>query len=344
MKKKNLSTGVLLINLGTPDSPTPQSVRRYLAEFLWDKRIIDIFWLLRLFLLYCIILPIRSKRSAKLYQKIWTTKGSPLLVFAEQCKLKLAHALGEDYHVHIAMRYGNPSIASGIDYLLKQNIDHLIIVPLFPQYAAGTTGSVIEKVSTHLNTKWHIPTYSFTRPFFNHPLFIKGLQNRILQNQKEFKPDFILFSYHGLPVRHLKKTADTYNNKYCLKSKICCNKYCSDNHFCYRAQCFETTRLVAEACNLESHQFATAFQSRFGKDTWTTPDTKKILSLLKEQGVQRLSVICPSFVADCLETLEEINIQLRADWFSLGGSDFSLIPALNSDEIWIECLKSNIHT
>lgn len=342
MNKKNLSIGVLLINLGTPDAPTPKAVRRYLAEFLWDKRILDIFWLLRLFLLYFIILPIRSKRSAKLYKKIWTAEGSPLLALTEKCQTKVANELGSNYSVQVAMRYGNPSIKNAVDTFIKQNINHLVIVPLFPQYASGTTGSVIEATSKHLNSKWHIPTYSFVKPFFQNQYFIEAFKNLIVENQKTFNPDFILFSYHGLPLRHLEKAATEYENTSCVKTKTCCGTFGAHNHFCYRAQCLETTRLLAQACELLPDQFTTSFQSRFGKDTWTTPDTKKILTTLKAQGVRRLSVVCPGFVADCLETLEEIGIQLRAQWLEYGGENFSLIRSLNDDDLWIQCLKDII--
>lgn len=365
MNTKNLSTsftGVLLVNVGTPDAPTTKSVRKYLKEFLWDKRVVDIFWLFRLLLLYLIILPIRSKRSAKLYKKIWTKEGSPLLTWSKKCKSALSKKLGNNYVVEIGMGYGTPSLKDGIDSLIKQNIDHLIIIPLFPQYASSTTGSVIENSAKYLNTKWHIPTYTFAKPFFQNHYFIEAWKERLLENLETIKPDFILFSYHGLPVRHLKKSAKEMGYSTCQKNldpvvesrndnqKLpdhnakCCNSFCRGNFFCYRAQCFETTKLIAKATNLSENQFMSSFQSRFGKDEWINPQTQNILPELFAKGIRKLAVVCPGFVADCLETLEEIEIRLQEEWLALGGTELVLIKSLNDNHNWILCLEEIIHT
>lgn len=339
------STGVLLVNVGTPDAPNKKSVRKYLKEFLRDKRVVDIFWLFRFLLLYLVILPIRSKKSAKLYQKIWTSEGSPLLIWSKKCKSKLKTQLGNHYHVEIAMGYGNPSLKHGIDSLLKQNIEHIILIPLFPQYAASTTGSVIENATKYLNTKWHIPTYSIAKPFFQNDYFIQAWKERIVENLQKSNPDFILFSYHGLPVKHLKKSANEREHSSCQYGKTqtqCCDVLSKTNFFCYRAQCFETTKLIAKASHLESHQFMSSFQSRFGRNEWIIPHTQNILPELHAKGIRKLSVACPGFVVDCLETLEEIDIRLKEEWLKLGGTELVLIKSLNDNPVWIACLEEMI--
>ncbi len=342
MNKKKLSRGVLLINVGTPNAPTTKSVRKYLKEFLSDKRIIDIFWLFRLLLVYFIILPIRSKKSAILYKNIWTAEGSPLLKWTKVTKEKLQEELGSEYKVSFAMGYGQPSIPNELNKFYKDNIQDLTIVPLFPQYAASTTGSVIEGVSKQLSKNWHILPYRFVGPFFQNSYFIAAQKDRLLPVLEEKKPDFILFSYHGLPIRHLQKSNEKFEQTNCLASKSCCENYTEKNHFCYKAQCYETTKLIAEECSLMPDHYMTAFQSRFGRDKWTTPDTQNILGSLREKGISKLVVVCPGFVADCLETLEEIELRLAESWHELGGTELVLVESLNDNKNWIYCLKDII--
>jgi len=344
MNKKTLSRGVLLINVGTPDLPTTKSVRIYLKQFLSDKRIIDIFWLFRFLIVRCFILPIRSKKSAKLYKNIWTEEGSPLLSFSKQCAQKLSDELGEEYKVAIAMGYGNPSLDAGLKELQKNSVEHITFVPLFPQYAASTTGSVIEAISKKMSQNWHIPTYNIVKPFFQNSHFIAAQTERILAVLKDKKPDFFLFSYHGLPIRHLEKSKNYFPNSTCLSQSNCCESLKKSNHFCYRAQCFETTRLIVESAQLSKEQYCVAFQSRFGKSKWTQPDTQDLLVDLYKSGIRRLVVVCPGFVVDCLETLEEIGIRLKEDWLALGGSELILLESLNDNQNWILCLKDLIQT
>ncbi|MCH9756593.1 MAG: ferrochelatase [Gammaproteobacteria bacterium] len=328
-----MKKGILLIQLGTPTAPTPRGVRYYLHLFLSDKRVIDLPAPLRYFLLYFIILPIRSKRSAKAYQAIWTKKGSPLRVLSESLAKKLQQKLKNTHHVTLGMRYGEPSLRQALNRL--SHCDEITVLPLYPQYASSTNGSSIEVVLNYFKNKTVMPTLHIIRDFYTHPAFIKAQSAQIMPYLK--KPfDHVLLSYHGLPVRHIEKTG-------CQKI---CDNACPDpqlsNTACYRAQCFETSRRLAEILALTKAQYTTVFQSRLGKTPWIEPYMDNTLEKLAKSGVKNLIVACPAFVTDCLETLEEIGIRAEETWKEMGGESLTLVPCLNDETHWVNALTEII--
>ena len=329
--------GVLLINLGTPDDTSVKSVRRYLKEFLLDPRVIDLAATLRYMLVYGTILPFRPKKSAKAYEKIWTKKGSPLRTHSEDLARCIQKELGEPYQVVLAMRYGNPSIPIAIEQL--KGVDKIIILPLFPQYASASTGSAIEKALSIISKQWNIPDITVISQFYESPYFIDSMSLKIQPHLKD-KDAFLLMSYHGLPERHLDKS---HCQSKCDKREAC-PAISTQNQFCYRAQCYTTSLGIAEKLNLEKTQFQTSFQSRLGRTPWIQPYTDEILSKLKERGIKKLVLACPAFVADCLETIEEVGMALRDNWLALGGDSFTLVPCLNSDMEWVEGLSAMIRS
>ena len=320
-----MKQGVLLINLGTPDSATYTSVWRYLSEFLADERVITLPALLRYALLYGIILPFRTHRTLHAYQKIWTKFGSPLRFYSEQLKDNLQEKLGDNYIVSLGMRYGNPNIKSAL--LKLTDCQHITILPLFPHYSSAASGSALEHVLKQISRQTLIPHLTIIREFYQHPSFINAEVKRIKPYIKDH--DLILFSYHGIPNSHLTTSG----------CKTICHDACptpsQSNPNCYRAQCFETTRLIASQLQITPHQFATSFQSRLGKTPWIKPYTDEILSQLIKQGVKKLAIVCPSFITDCLETIEEMGMQIAQQWQSLGGEKCTLIPGLNIECDWI---------
>jgi ferrochelatase len=327
-----MKKGLLLINLGTPNAPDPKAVRRYLREFLLDKRVINLPTLLRYFIVYCLILPFRPKRSAHAYQAIWTSMGSPLLINSELFTQKVQKNLEKTHHVVLGMRYGQPSLHSAL--LQLKNCRDITILPLYPQYASSSTGSAIEAILSYFQHQPIIPSLHIIRDFYQHPGFIKAFSAQI----KPFitESDFILFSYHGVPENHLL-------NAPCKKI---CNGPCTDlktyHESCYRAQCYRTTQLIAEHLSLAENTYTTAFQSRLGRAAWIKPYTEETLVLLAQSGVKRLAVVCPAFVADCLETLEEIGIRAKEQWLSLGGESFSLIPCINDNDLFVNTVADLI--
>jgi ferrochelatase len=320
-----MKNGLLLINLGTPETPQVSSVRRYLKEFLADQRVIDLPAPLRYILLYCFILPFRPKVSAHAYQAIWTKEGSPLLVNSEQLVYELQKKLGDSYDVALGMRYGQPSLSSALAKL--SHCDHLTILPLYPQYSSAATGSSIEKILQLIATRPTHPSLHIIRDFYQHPGFINA-QAAIIQPYIA-DHDYVLFSYHGIPQRHIVKAG--------------CQNACVENcptpiahATCYRAQCYETTRALVEQLHLQEGHYSTAFQSRLGKTPWIEPYTDIVLSELAKKGIKRLAVSCPSFTVDCLETLEEIGIRAKEQWQALGGEKLTLIPCVNASELWLD--------
>jgi len=312
MEKK----GILLINLGTPDSYQPLAVIKYLVQFLNDPRVVDLPFLFRAFLVNGIIIPRRFKKTAAAYQKIWLSNGSPLLVYTEQLREAVASQLGSDYQVEIGMRYGRPSIKTALQKL--KHCDSIHIIPLFPQYSAAATGSAIEAAAKILMKQWNIPSLFIQKDFHAHPSYIQSYAEIIREHLAQKKIDKLIFSYHGLPERHLNKI--------------------KNDAFCYRRQCFETTRLIANALSLNPDQYLVSFQSRLGRTPWIKPYTDLVLPQLAGEGVKHIAVVCPSFVADCLETLEEVNIRIREQWQFLGGQAFTFIPCLNAHPLWVEGL------
>ena len=326
--------GLLLIQLGTPESPSVQHVRRYLRVFLSDKRVIDLPTLIRYALLNLIILPFRSKRSAAAYKKIWSDEGSPLRTLSINLKNKLKKNLETTHHVVLGMRYGEPSLRQAMKDLA--HCDSITVLPLYPQYASSSSGSSLEEVLAYFSKQTVVPSLRIIRDFYAHPAFIHAQAARIRPYLTQAF-DHCLFSYHGLPTRHLEKSG--------------CERVCTDacpppedsNTACYRAQCFETSRMLAKTLGLDAHQYTTAFQSRLGKTPWIQPYTDDILNVLITNGVKKLVVTCPSFVTDCLETLEEIGIRAQQTWVSLGGTQLTLVPCLNDTDNWIMALKNIIN-
>lgn len=323
--------GVLLLNLGTPDDCSVKAVRRYLREFLCDRRVITLPSLLRWLLVYGLILPFRPKQTAHAYAQIWEETGSPLLTHSLALQKALANYLSDDYQIALGMRYGNPSLKHAISSL--RACQKITIIPLYPQYASATTGSTIEAIFQTLKHETLFPEIHIKQDFYTHPGFIQA-QTTCIREQLD-EDDFLLLSYHGLPESHLKPAEC---DKPCVES--CTN--ITQKPLCYRAQCYETSRLIQDALNLPDWKIKTAFQSRLGKTPWIKPYTDEVLKTLRERDIENLAVACPSFVADCLETLEEIGIRLKEKWINMGGKSFKLIPCLNDSEEWVETLASMV--
>ncbi len=333
-----LKTGVLIVNLGTPDEPSRSAVYRYLKQFLLDRRVIDYPWFLRNFVVRAIILPFRSGSSAKLYRELWTENGSPLKYFGEKLVEEVGHLLGEDYVAELAMRYQNPSIESAIEKLEASRVSEIIVLPLFPQYASATTGSIHEEVMRVLAGKENIPKLRFINSFYDNEDMI-GI---FVENARKYKLDgydHILFSYHGLPQRQLKR-ADPGNH--CLAQENCCETISERNHFCYSAQCFATSKAIASRLNLNPSDYTICFQSRLGPEAWIQPYTSEVIEQRALKGDKKLLVFCPAFVADCLETTIEIGEEYRELFQEKGGTQLDLVESLNDHPRWMEAVKELI--
>lgn len=333
-----MTHGVLLINLGTPDSPKPKDVFRYLNEFLTDKNVIDLPYVSRQLLVRGVIVPKRYKVSAATYQKVWTEEGSPLLVHTKELQKKLQESLGEDYIVEIAMRYQNPSIDSALKKLQKLSLDQLTIIPLFPQYATATTGSIYEEVLSHLKTWRPTPQLRIVNNFYRHPTMIEAFK-AIAMTYPLDRYDHILMSFHGLPEKALKK--DDPHGK-CLSCSNCCSKITSVNKHCYAAQCYATAEAIAQSLGMSKERYTVCFQSRLGKSPWIKPFASDCISSLGKQGCKRLLVMSPAFVADCLETLYEIAIEYKQEFLHHGGEELTLMEGLNAHPLWVQTLKELI--
>ena len=332
MKKK----GVLVVNLGTPDEPTIPAVRRYLKEFLSDPLVIDIPGLLRWVLLTFFILPFRPRKSAEAYQEIWTEQGSPLLVYSAELAEKLQVEVGDEYQVVLAMRYGNPSITQGVQQLKEAGCDDWVVAPLYPQHALSTSESSWQAVCNEVRRAYHgqaEPTLHELSAFYDNKHYISALQKITMRSLAGFNADHVLMSYHGLPVRQLR--APVCNQCSCDRLQQPCPPVTGKNKDCYRAHCFATSEALAQAVGLSQDQYTVSFQSRLGRAQWIGPDTESVIEQLYEKGVRRLAVAMPSFVVDCLETLEEIGIRLREDWLAMPDTEFHLIPCLNADSEWV---------
>ena len=338
MNKHKGKTGVLLVNLGTPDSPETKDVRKYLREFLMDKRVIDIPFLTRWMLVNLIIAPFRAPKSAKIYKELWEERGSPLMFYGEDVKKLLQEALGGEYVVELAMRYQKPSIKNGLRSLMKRQVGEIIVIPMFPQYASATTGSVIDKVMEISKTWQIIPNIRFISNFVNNDLFISAFADigQKYLDQTDF--DHVIFSYHGIPERQILKGSV---NNYCRLAD-CCSVYHKKNQFCYRAQCFQTSRLLADKLNLDESQYTVSFQSRLGKDPWIQPYTDDIIKQLPKEGKKRVLAFSPAFISDCLETTIEVGDEFKEEFMEAGGEHWQLVESLNDHPLWIECLKSMV--
>jgi protoporphyrin/coproporphyrin ferrochelatase len=325
--------GLLLINLGTPDEPSTGAVRRYLREFLGDPRVLDINAVGRALLLHLIILPRRPAKSAEAYRSIWDGKrGSPLLYHSEDLAAAVADRLGEGWDVELAMRYGKPSIEAAITRL--EGCDRIVVLPLFPQYASSSTGTAIARVMELAATRWNVPFLDFVPAFFDDPGFLRAFEQVARPVLANFRPDHVLFSFHGLPVRQIVKTDTTATH--CFQRETCCDTLANPN--CYRAQSYATARALAERLELAAGGYDVCFQSRLGRTPWIQPYTDVLLDELPKRGKKRVAVLCPAFVADCLETLEEIGIRARAQWKAAGGEELVLVPSLNATPAWIDAV------
>jgi ferrochelatase len=328
--------GLLLINLGTPAAPTTSAVRRYLAEFLADERVLTMNPIARALLLYGAILPFRSPKSAAAYQKIWTDQGSPLLVHGQALAKKLRVLLGGRWCVEFATRYGKPNIAEALDNLLGSGAEPIIVFPLYPQYASSSTGSTLAKVFELASARPTVPALRVIPDYYAEPRYIDALTTVTRPHLESFQPDHVLFSVHGLPESHVKATDDS--GTHCLANDGCCDAICQANRSCYRAQCMATSRLLAASLGLEAESWSTTFQSRLGREPWIRPFSDEWVPKLAKMGVKRLAVLCPSFTADCLETLEEVGIRLRESFEQSGGEELCLVPCLNDHDAWAQGL------
>tara|TARA_Y100000768_G_scaffold95733_1_gene69678 strand:+ start:172 stop:1206 length:1035 start_codon:yes stop_codon:yes gene_type:complete len=327
--------GALLINLGSPDSPDPRDVKRYLGEFLMDERVIDISKALRTFLVKGIILNTRPKKSAKAYKKIWWEEGSPLIVLSKRLQKSVQKKIS--IPVELAMRYGNPSIEEGIKNLVNQGVNEVILIPLYPQFAMATTETILV-LAEEVRSQNH-PNLSFTvlPPFYNHPDYIRVLSESIQENLKDKEWEHLLFSYHGIPERHIRKSDVT--KSHCKIDKSCCQTSSKAHKYCYRHQCYETTRQVAEYLELKEGTFSTSFQSRLGLDPWLRPYTDQTVAKFAKKGVKKMAIATPAFVSDCLETLEEIGMEAAEDFEEKGGEKLYVIPCINDRPDWVNVLS-----
>ncbi|MFC2175614.1 ferrochelatase [Bacteroidota bacterium] len=330
--------GVLLINVGTPDSPNVSDVRAYLSEFLNDPRVIDIPWLFRKILVNLIIVPFRAPKSAKIYKQMWTNEGSPLLIHSENFKTAIQADLGDSYQVEIAMRYKRPSIAEGLERLRKNNPKKIIVVPMYPQYASSSSGTCMQEVMRIASKWWVIPEMVFVNQLYELEGYIDGfVKNAKKFNLEEF--DHILFSYHGLPVRQLDKVYD---------EGLCNDHDCEigltdKNRFCYKATCYETTRRIAKGLGLSEDRYSVSFQSRLDKD-WIEPFSDKVIEQMGKDGKKKMLVFSPAFVADCLETLIEIGVEYQEIFQEHGGESIQLVESLNADSNWVASMADFIRS
>jgi ferrochelatase len=330
-----MRTGLLLINLGTPDAPTTPAVRRYLREFLGDPRVLDIGAVGRSLLLNLIILPTRPAKSAHAYASIWDpVRGSPLMFHSRDLAAAVAEQLGPAWRVELAMRYGAPSLASALDRLAESQVERIVVLPLFPQYASSSTGTAQVRVMELAGQRWNVPALDFVPAFYDDPGFLEAFQAVARPLLTEFGPDHVLFSFHGLPVRQIVKTDRT--GTVCFQSETCCDRL--DNRNCYRAQSFATARALAQRLELAADRYTICFQSRLGRTPWIQPYTDHVIDKLGHGGTKRLAVLCPAFVADCLETVEEIGIRARQQFKAAGGDELILVPSLNATGPWVDAV------
>ena len=323
---------ILIVNTGTPDQPDIKHVRKYLSEFLNDCRIIDLPWLSRKLLVNLVIVPFRAPKSTRLYRKLWTGTGSPLLDNLNKIVVKLEQKLKGEYSVYGVMRYGNPSLKEILKKLRSESVDEITVFPLYPQYASSTTGSVHDLIMKEIQTWNVIPGICFTGQFYSHPAFIDAFASQVRRYNPEMY-DHVLFSYHGLPLRHIQKAHPLNDYKNCN----CHNSFPDHGIYCYKATCYETTRLLAERFNLFPESYSTSFQSRLSKN-WLSPFTDATLKELIQQGKKRVLVVAPSFVADCLETIIEINEKYRNLFKQSGGEELVLVESLNDKDEWVDAI------
>ncbi|MDD7887195.1 ferrochelatase [Flavivirga sp. 57AJ16] len=330
-----MKKGVLLVNLGSPDSPEPKDVKKYLGEFLMDERVIDIPFAARTLLVKGIILKTRPKASAAAYKKIWWEEGSPLIVLSERLQNKIQKQV--DVPVALAMRYGSMTIKKGLQELVDKGVDEVLLFPLYPQFAMATTETIT--VLTEELRQQYFPNLKIESvpAFYNKPDYIEVLSNSIKNHLQGKNYEHLLFSYHGVPERHIRKSDVT--KSHCKIDGSCCITPSEAHKFCYRHQCYEVTRLVAEKLELEKDRYSTSFQSRLGFDPWLLPYTDRTIERLGKQGVKNMAIVTPAFVSDCLETLEEIAMEGQAIFHEMGGENFTTVPCLNDDDEFVNLLS-----
>ena len=334
-----MKKGILLVNLGSPESPTPKDVKKYLGEFLMDERVIDVPLWARTLLVKGIILNTRPKQSAKAYQKIWWDNWSPLIVLSEQLQEKVQEKV--DYPVALAMRYGSMTIKKGLQELVDKGVEDVFLIPLYPQFAMATTETILVLAEEVREANFPNLKIDSLPAFYNKPEYIKVLAESIKGHLKGKNYEHLLFSYHGVPERHIRKSDIT--NGHCKIDGSCCETASKAHEFCYRHQCKEVTRLVGEYLGLEDNTYSTSFQSRLGFDPWLQPYTDRTIERLGKKGIKNMAIVTPAFVSDCLETLEEIAMEGEEIFHEVGGKDFTTIPCLNTDENWVALLADWIN-
>ena len=332
-------TGVLLLQLGTPDSPKTSDVRKYLREFLMDPRVIDVPYAVRQILVNGIIANFRAPKSAKLYREIWSEKGSPLLIHGYSLRDKLRSFLGDAFQVELGMRYQNPSMKEAIAKLKASNPNRIILMPLFPQFASSSTGSALEYALKEISSWQYIPELQVVSSYFSHPEFIQIWAEKARHFMQMEKYDSFMFTFHGVPWRHIRKSGCSAA---CQKGPIECPEIYPGNHFCYRAQCFASARNVIKTLDLPQERCVITFQSRLGKDPWLTPYTDHTLEHLASEGKKKILVFSMAFVADCLETIHEVSTEYQELFESMGGEKLQLIPSLNDNDAWVKFLGNKI--
>ncbi|MCF8304543.1 MAG: ferrochelatase [Bacteroidales bacterium] len=332
----NKKKALVLINLGTPDKPRKKEVRRYLTEFLNDRRVIDIPWLAQKLLVNLIIIPFRVGNSTKLYERLWTEDGSPLLIYLNNLAAKMQLRLDGQYEVFGAMRYGKPSLTGVLNRIKKEQFEEVIFFPLFPQYASSTSGSIVEKVLREMKSWEAIPSVKMINQFHNHPDFIHAFAKNI----SAYEPgqyDHVVFSYHGLPYRQINKIHPQKDGESCE----CDQEMPADGTLCYKATCYETTRLLAQKLDLPKSKYSVGFQSRLSKN-WLSPFTDELITDLAKKGAKKVLITAPSFVADCLETIVELEYEYKELFLENGGKQLTLVKSLNDSDHWAEAIEKMI--
>ena len=334
-----MKKGVLLVNLGTPDEPSRGAVYRYLKQFLLDPRVIDIPWLPRNILVRGIIAPFRSGSSSKIYKKLWTEEGSPIKIYGYALQREVQKILGEDYQVELGMRYQSPSIESALKKLKEGFVDEIIVFPLFPQYASATTGSIHDEVMRLMRKEQVIPPIKMINSYHDN----KEVNQIFSENARKYdldKMDHVLFSFHGVPQRQMRKADPT--GEHCMKKENCCSTICDANKFCYSAQCHESAHLIAAELGLPKEKYTICYQSRLGRDPWLQPYTSDVLKERREAGDMNLLVFSTAFVADCLETTIEIGEEYQEEWEEMGGEHLYLVESLNDNPKWVNAVAKMI--
>ncbi|WP_369048507.1 ferrochelatase [Tenacibaculum sp. UWU-22] len=332
--------GALLVNLGSPESTNPKDVKKYLDEFLMDERVIDVPYWLRTFIVRGIILNTRPKKSAEAYQKIWWKEGSPLIVLSKRLQKKVQAKT--KLPVALAMRYGKPSIKNGLQELQDKGVTEVLLIPLYPQFAMATTETIL--VLAESLQKKFFPNLKITSiaAFYNKPEYIEVLSNSIKNYLTNKEYDHLLFSYHGVPERHIKKSDIT--KSHCKIDGSCCNTSSKAHEFCYRHQCYQTTKNVIDKLGLDKTKVSTSFQSRLGVDPWLQPYTDRtIVNKAEQEGIKKLAIVTPAFVSDCLETLEEIAMEGKHQFLKAGGKEFYTVPCINDNDDWATVLANWIN-